>query len=302
MATNATNALFHQGTADEFAEFHQQLLDQSSFIASLYGGIMVAGLILLIAFTLHIRNQPLSWTGPVQRLLQRPWNVRDTGWIILPLAIAQVIVGLLMLGIQPTPADGTAAISRIALIVQTLLFHGLCLVLIISFMKQKGVSLDEAFGINRNRWGRSVIAGVFILIGIMPLVMVYNISAQMLLQWFGHNPKIQDAVKIFAAADTPGLTIYMTILAVVIAPVVEEMLFRGILLPAFAKVIGLRAALVLVGILFALVHGLYLPSALVFFILSMAFSLGYIYHRSLLTPIVMHAIFNGFSTWVILRM
>jgi membrane protease YdiL (CAAX protease family) len=79
--------------------------------------------------------------------------------------------------------------------------------------------------------------------------------------------------------------------AVLIAPVVEELLFRGILLPALLKARSFLFAALLTGAYFALVH-LHAPSFLPLLLLSAAFSAGYAATGSILTPMAMHAVFN----------
>jgi hypothetical protein len=87
----------------------------------------------------------------------------------------------------------------------------------------------------------------------------------------------------------------------VVAPVVEELLFRGVLLPAVNRLVGARPAIVIVSLLFALVHG-HWPSMVPLFMLSTALCLAYIYRGSLMTSIVMHASFNALTIAVIMTM
>jgi len=67
------------------------------------------------------------------------------------------------------------------------------------------------------------------------------------------NPKehlpIQELFK-----DRNGLLLLMS-LAVLVAPLVEETLFRGYLYPLFARSFGVPAGIVLTGVLFGLLHG-----------------------------------------------
>jgi membrane protease YdiL (CAAX protease family) len=82
--------------------------------------------------------------------------------------------------------------------------------------------------------------------------------------------------------------------AVLIAPTVEEFVFRGILFRALLRHRRFAYAALLSGAYFALVH-LHAPSFLPLLALSAAFSAGYAATGSILTPIVMHALFNAVS-------
>ena len=75
---------------------------------------------------------------------------------------------------------------------------------------------------------------------------------------------------------------------------VEEILFRGMLLPALAKRFGVTAAVVVIALVFAAIHA-HVPSLVPLFILSASLSLAYIGTGSLAASIIMHAVFNGIT-------
>jgi len=86
---------------------------------------------------------------------------------------------------------------------------------------------------------------------------------------------------------------------VVIAPLAEEWLFRGSILPILADSFGQHLALILSAIAFALAHGLSKMSW--FYVLAgMCFALLVKRKRSLLPAIVAHATFNFFTIVYIL--
>lgn len=89
-------------------------------------------------------------------------------------------------------------------------------------------------------------------------------------------------------------------LAVFTAPLVEEVVYRGILYSAFQRSIGTFAAVGLVTFLFALVHvPQYYPSystILLLTLLSLILTLVRVYTGNLLPCIILHTIFNGFQS------
>ncbi|MGA0841058.1 MAG: hypothetical protein ACO3P1_14320 [Pseudomonadales bacterium] len=92
-------------------ELEQQLLEQSTFIAVLYGAIFVIGFILLVTFALRLQANPLDWSDPLRRLRERPWTWHEVLRIILPLLLAQAVFGLLYRRLgpdDPGDADGVA--------------------------------------------------------------------------------------------------------------------------------------------------------------------------------------------------
>lgn len=101
-----------------------------------------------------------------------------------------------------------------------------------------------------------------------------------------------------------ALLVSLIISAVVMAPLIEEILFRGILQTSLLRVLHGRrwAALVIAAALFAVVHWWVVPwhNLLVLFVLGLAW--GYLYERtgSLLAPILAHAVFNAANIAILL--
>ena len=89
-----------------------------------------------------------------------------------------------------------------------------------------------------------------------------------------------------------GMRVYLLFMAIVLAPIFEEILFRGIALPYLLRKIGTLPALVLVSFFFAMIHS-HLPSFIPLFVIAMAFGLAYLRTGSLTVPITMHMIFNA---------
>jgi membrane protease YdiL (CAAX protease family) len=108
----------------------------------------------------------------------------------------------------------------------------------------------------------------------------------------GHSFYLQDVALLFLAPMTPPEKVALIFIAVIIAPLFEEILFRGLLFPWVVRRAGLWPAVGLVSLFFAAIH-MHLPSLLPLFLLSSFFCLAYARTRSLLVPIGMHAAFNG---------
>ena len=93
-------------------------------------------------------------------------------------------------------------------------------------------------------------------------------------------------------------------LATFTAPIVEEVVYRGILYSAFQRSVGIPAAFTLVTFLFALVHvPQYYPSySTIFLLVLLSVSLTALRVRSknLLPCIILHTLFNGFQSVILL--
>jgi membrane protease YdiL (CAAX protease family) len=113
-----------------------------------------------------------------------------------------------------------------------------------------------------------------------------------LMEKVGWKPEDEMAVSLLLNATSRAAGIYLGFFAVVLAPVAEEFIFRGVLFP-YIKQLGFpKLAWIGLSLVFALIHG----DAAVFiplFVLSLA--LTYLYEKTdcLLAPIFAHALFNA---------
>ena len=154
------------------------------------------------------------------------------------------------------------------------------------------VSFREAFGINACPWHVAVAKGVRYGLEILPLVLLVSIAVSCVGESLGFDMKAQ---QIFDCLEDPNISVWvraaLIFCAVGIAPVLEEFLFRGVLFSVALKGRTFLFSALLTSLYFALMH-LHGPSLLSLLVLSVGFSAGYAATGSILTPIVMHAIFN----------
>ena len=87
-------------------------------------------------------------------------------------------------------------------------------------------------------------------------------------------------------------------MGVALAPVAEELFFRGLALPLLARRIGVAPAVAAVSGVFALLH-FHVPSLAPLFVIGSAFSVAYLATGSLAVPIAMHAVFNAVNLGVL---
>ena len=103
---------------------------------------------------------------------------------------------------------------------------------------------------------------------------------------------------MIALEDQPGVQVYLFAVAIVVAPIAEELLFRGIAFPWMTKRVGVRPAMFLVSLLFAAIH-MHVGSLVPLFVISIAFCLAYAYSGSLFVPIIMHSLFNAVNLSIV---
>ncbi len=98
----------------------------------------------------------------------------------------------------------------------------------------------------------------------------------------------------------------VAIVATITAPLVEEVVYRGVLYSAFQRALGIPAAFILVTVLFAIVHvPQYYPSYSTIFlltVLSLTLTAIRVKSNNLLPCVILHTLFNGIqSVFLILR-
>lgn len=87
----------------------------------------------------------------------------------------------------------------------------------------------------------------------------------------------------------PELHRFLTVLTlVIVAPVAEELIFRGVLLQRWAKKWGMRTALIVSSLLFGLCHA----NVLGLSVFGLIMGILYVQNRTLVVPIACHALNN----------
>jgi len=132
----------------------------------------------------------------------------------------------------------------------------------------------------------------------LPLWVAFAAAYLRVMIALGHRVEPQGPLLDLASQGTalPGFWIHLLVI-VGVAPLVEEIIFRGYLFAAVAPVLPKWAVHVVVATLFGLAHGL--GHALPIGVLSLVF--GYLRQKngSLLPSIVAHALHNGLTVALI---
>jgi len=156
------------------------------------------------------------------------------------------------------------------------------------FFRESGASGRSVFRVSLQRFLR-----------LLPLVWLVGVLWGLLLLLLRSlglplEPEPQRAVLWIAESDSPAFLLSMGVLVVIGAPVVEELIFRGLLFRYLGEKLSLPLALWTSGILFALLHAS-LQSFLPLVVLGVL--LAWVYRKSgdLRVPILFHLFFNLFS-------
>lgn len=181
-----------------------------------------------------------------------------------------------------------------AILLLTLSFQGVTWVLGWLFLRRHQVSVAEALGLRDPGLPLMLCLAAAMAVMIMPLIGILQQVSVLTLTRLGWPPEPQAALILIGGAKSWGLRIYLGVFAIVIAPVAEEFIFRGVLFP-FVKQLGYpRMAWFGLSAMFALIHldpGIFVP----LFVLALLLTWLYEKTGNLLAPMVAHAAFNAIN-------
>jgi membrane protease YdiL (CAAX protease family) len=267
-----------------------QLLGWATFLILALGIFMCAG---LVAAGVSGR---LRWRERIVGL-RAPFPERDALAYVLLLLLLN---GLFTLVLALVAGDRTWSNEVALLVLHSAAFHGGALLLAVAWMKIRGLTPHALFGLDPNRrLARDMLWGALLFFAVMPAIFGASALWQGLLRHLGISTDLQDILLTITSRQPWPVQLYLLFLAVVLAPIAEEILFRGILLRGLQRRFGASAAVFLTSVLFALIH-MHLPALAPIFVLSIGLCLACLYTRSLLIPILMHALFNAFSLAIML--
>lgn len=250
-------------------------------VAAALALLLVAGVAALAHLALRPRDFSTPWKTVLGQLAAAsPWRGRDLLFLLMALSCAQLVRRLL-------PASTG---------LDVLAFQGVLIVAVGWRMRAKprpfgapapvGAVLSQA----AVRW-----------LAVLPLLWFVSFAWQILLTALGHAPDFQAAIHLFLETDDPLRRAAFVFFAVVVAPIAEEALFRGILLPLLVRRLGAGIGLGVVAIGFAALHG-DVGSFPGLAVLSVALSLAYARTGTILVPMAMHALFNAANLALILAL
>lgn len=177
------------------------------------------------------------------------------------------------------------------LLLGTLSIQGATWIIICFFLKASEVSWREAFGLNHPKLAKTMLLAAGVLFLVLPVIWFLQSFSIQLLVKMGVPPESQRAVEMFLATKSIWARGYFAVFAIVIAPVAEEFIFRGLLYPFVKQMGSPKLAFFGVSAIFAEIHfdaGTLVP------LFALALVLTWLYEKTdcLLASITAHSLFN----------
>jgi len=244
---------------------------------------------------------PLLPTVAFAMISAKPWSIEAVARLFLGV-IVTVCCGILLAGLLEKLRLGLSPdqLEFLQMIVMVAFFQGAALLWIAALLRQSNISWRAAFGLRPPSRAAVVAAGVAVGVMVLPLMWVLQWISQTVMEWLKINPVAQAAV---TELQNAGLSVPEKVLfgvfTILLAPVAEEALFRGILYPTIKQTGHPRLALWGTSAIFGIMH--FNMVALVPLVV-LAVILVFLYEASgsLLTPIATHCMFNAANFFYLL--
>lgn len=273
----------------------QEIAQQAVFKLSLIGiipgigGLLGVGLLLflLIQRLLQGKRSILATNGDVA--WETPWD-GEVIWQVLILGF--FFVGQLLLPVF----FSLLGLNTVGLSIREKAFFVLFSYLLLAAggLSVLYFSIKPFFPISQD-WFRFELKSNWIVWGIggylvaLPLVIIVSLINQKIWQGQGgSNPILPLALE---GKDSAALLIFF-LTAAVAAPIFEEIIFRGFLLPSLTRYMPVWSAIIASSLLFAIAH-LSLSEVLPLATLGMVLGVVYTRSRNLLAPMLLHSLWNS---------
>lgn len=225
-------------------------------------------------------------------LPERKWETEPLLRLVFGVCFCLSIGALLTSVVLPKDALATQEGKFFFFVSNSVLLHGGTLLLVSFFLREHGVGWGDGFGLRSPGILRTTLLAVAGVMAALPVaLMLQHLSAEAM-KVVSVQPEVQVVVQTLQETQTLQQRVFFAFVAILGAPVVEEILFRGILYPAIKQRGWPHLALWGTSLLFALTHAntaTFLPLA--FFAMVLVF----LYERTgnLLAPILTHSLFNA---------
>ncbi len=257
-----------------------------AIFALLFGTLIYAGL---------RRLAPYSQWNYQGNVLSRPYGRADGIAAVLLIAFltANLFSSALAGSADESLASATASnTEKLVGLVTNMSFSLLFALLLLVYLRLiRDLDPIELFGLRLHSISKTIMFAVIGLAVAYASVLLVNVVATLLLDGVWPDVGAQDPVQAFQQAGSLSFKILLGIYAVIIAPLVEEIMFRGFLYGVIKRFTDSYFAALVTALLFGVVH-LHVASFAPLCALGIVLAVAYEVTGSLLVPMGIHALFN----------
>ena len=253
-------------------------LDPADAEAAVGLALIVAGLALTpVAVALARRLHP------GRRVFFARWGFSHLLFVGLAFFVALVVVGL----VSSQVGGITSGFGM--LLGNALVFSG-AVAACVAVARRMEPQPARALGLDRSGIVRGAVTGVACYLSLLPLFFGLLLAWPFVLELLGEVPEPQPVLEIVLALEGLPL-IGALLLAIVVMPLLEELVFRGFLQPLFVQNLREKGGVILTSLLFAALHPF--EGFAVIFGLSLLLGALMLRTQRLWAPWAAHAAHNG---------
>lgn len=189
---------------------------------------------------------------------------------------------------------GALHITAVALGLSQLLCAGLVVAFVRRMRRESGVSIRSYWVGEGRTAGRRAWMGLAVFLLVVAPVGIVMLLVQKLYLKMGWEFDPQPLVMQLYQTDAVWFVVVLSVFAVIVAPLIEEIFFRGILYPTLRQRWGILPAVLGSSLIFSLLH-FHPPTFLPLFVLAVILSLALEFTGSLPACVLAHSLFNSLS-------
>lgn len=231
-----------------------------------------------------------------------PWGILDVLFAAATFLAVQVVCAVVLHPWIPVGEEAPAWVMSVAIIASGLA----ALTVVFVLLRMRYGFWPRDIGLDFSRWPRALLLAVVLLALVLALRVPMAAVFEYLHVRAGEEIVRQHVIERMLADKSWAAMALMVVAAVVVAPVWEEIAFRGFLQPFLGRWMGPRTALVVTAVLFALIHEerdvrFFMAPILIF---PLALALGYARQRTgrLAAPILLHVLHNSLTVAVVIAL
>jgi len=225
--------------------------------------------------------------------IERPWKPEAVLMLCAGLIISLSFGTFAGIGLKAALSDLPAGQQRFAnFLLSTASFQLVGLFLVHQFLKVHAISWGEFFGLSDRKPGHAIRIAIAVTVIALPLTLYLNSLSELVLTKLQGEAAAQPTMKILEGTEGLSQRIIFGFAAIVLAPLIEEILFRGILYRMGQQMGYPRLALYGTSFVFAAIHGS-LMTLVPLIVLAIILAKLYDHTNRLIAPIVAHSFFNA---------
>lgn len=215
------------------------------------------------------------------------WGFSHVALALLLSAAALATAGPLAQALDLAPLDTLHTLAlQCALLLPTV-------ALIVALAGQLDPDGWRSLGLRGAGSGTAIVSGLIGYVCAVPGLLGLQILARFAIERSGLEFKVQ-ALADYASGLAGAELALFAVLAVVVAPLIEELLFRSFLQPLLVQNLGDRGGVLVTALLFAAAHA-NLASFFPIFALGIVLGATMLRTQRLAAPVVVHAVHNGLT-------